>query len=158
MYVAPPYNPGPPSPEPPDSPERATGQSVYGTGFLGNDRYASGYVGPTQAFIDTLKPEATSLGVNQSTGLNAFGQTNQQTASFRVTVYEQLFNRQPEAGGFDYWFSNAVTGTYGSNPSELERVITAASPEERGSIQDNGGRTGIFDSLGNPTLGGNTSG
>ena len=161
VYVAPPYDPGPapePTPLPPPTPTRQSAESVYGAGFLGQDVYASGLVGSKQPFIETLKPEAASLGVNPNTGLNAFGQTNYQTAFFLITVYEQLLNRAPEGGGFDYWFSNAVTGSYGSNPSELVRVITAAAPREIGIIQENGGRTGIFDSLGNPTLGGNTSG
>ena len=164
IYVPPapvfvvPYSPAPEPPPQPPAPTRETAASVFGTGFVGQDQYASGFVGPRQAFIDTLKPEATSLGVNPNTGLNAFGQTNQQTASFLVTTYEQLFNRTPDGAGFDHWFSNAVTGTYGSSPSELVRVITAAAPPEQVIIQFNGGRTGVFDSLGNPTLGGSTNG
>jgi hypothetical protein len=157
VYVAPPsYDPGP-APEPGPTPIRATGASVYGTGFLGNDVYANGLVRQTQVFIDTLKPEAASLGVNQSTGLNAIGLTNQQTADFIAAIYESLFNRQPEGGGFDSWFGNAVIGNFGSTPADLSNAIIAGATAEQKLIQATGGRTGVLDSLGNPTLGGSTS-
>ena len=157
VYVAPPsYDPGP-APEPGPTPIRATGASVYGTGFLGNDVYANGLVRETQVFVDTLKPEAASLGVNQSTGLNAIGLTNQQTASFITAIYESLFNRQPEGGGFDSWFGNAVIGNFGSTPADLSNAIVAGAAAEQALIQATGGRTGVLDSLGNPTLGGSTS-
>jgi len=155
-YVPPAYNPGP-EPTPSPTPTRATGESVYGTGFLGQDVYASGYAGSTQAFIDTLKPGATSLGVDPGTGKNAIGLSNQQTAILITSVYQSLLNRQPEGGGFDSWFGNAVVGNFGSTPADLINAIIAGATAERQLIQATGGRIGVLDSLGNPTLGGSTS-
>ena len=67
IYVPPapvvvvPYSPAPPDPpDPPPTPTRITAESIYGTGFVGIDRYANGTEGfaagvaggGTQGFID----------------------------------------------------------------------------------------------------------
>ena len=169
VYVPPPYNPGP-SPEPPDpgpTPTRQTAQSTYGTGFVGIDRYANGTEGfaagvaggGTQGFIDTVNTAALAT-------LPGDAQTNQQTANFLITYYQQTFNRLPDAGGFDYWLSNAAAGAYGNSTDGLVAAIVAATPTEAAVVQDNGGRTGVYAlwtdgttdaSHGGPSLGGSTN-
>jgi hypothetical protein len=182
IYVPPapvvvvPYSPAPPDPpDPPPTPTRITAESIYGTGFVGIDRYANGTEGfaagvaggGTQGFIDSVKPEALATLPGGSTGVNATGLTNQQTANFLITYYEQTFNRLPDAGGFDYWLSSAAAGAYGNSTDGLVAAIVAATPTEAAVVQDNGGRTGVYAlwtdgttdaSRGlNPSLGGTTN-
>lgn len=151
-----------------DGPTRITIQSTYGTGFLGIDRYANGTEGfaagvaggGTQGFINTVNTASLAT-------LPGDAQTNQQTANFLITYYQQTFNRLPDAGGFDYWLSNAAAGTYGNSTDGLVAAIVAATPTEAAVVQDNGGRTGVFalwsdgttdsDRGLNPFLGGSTN-
>jgi hypothetical protein len=176
IYVPPapvvvvPYRPEPPDPpDPPDpTPTRITAQSIYGTGFVGIDRYANGTEGfaagvaggGTQGFIETVNPAAVAT-------LPGDAQTNLATANFLITYYQQTFNRLPDAGGFDYWISNAAAGAYGNSTDGLVAAIVAATPTEAAVVQNNGGRTGVFAlwtdgttdaSRGlDPSLGGNTN-
>ena len=165
-----PYSPAPQPepPTPPPTPTRITAESIYGTGFVGIDRYANGTEGfaagvaggGTQGFIDTVNIAALAT-------LPGDAQTNQQTANFLITYYQQTFNRLPDAGGFDYWLSNAAAGAYGNSTDGLVAAIVAATPTEAAVVQDNGGRTGVFalwtdgttdaDRGLNPSLGGSTN-
>ena len=171
VYVPPPYNPGGGGGGGGGggnyNPTRITAQSTYGTGFVGIDRYANGTEGfaagvaggGTQGFIDTVNTAALAT-------LPGNAQTNQQTANFLITYYQQTFNRLPDAGGFDYWLSNAAAGAYGNSTNGLVAAIVAATPTEAAVVQNNGGRTGVYarwtdgttdaDRGLNPSLGGST--